>query len=74
MKKIGSSAWTRGFRFAMGRRSLTLCQICREIDDISPFKVVVRAPDGGCLCLRCAVRFRLVEALEPPPPAGAEGA
>ena len=60
LRTISPSARDRGMRFAMTRVPRRPCQVCLEVNDISPFKPVVRAPGGGVVCLRCAVRLHLV--------------
>lgn len=61
IRTISAKAKRFGMQFATGRRPAWLiCRVCRQPHEMGPVALVVRARGGDQVCVRCAVRLRLV--------------
>lgn len=59
IRRISKASRVAGFQFSMRHREHRLCEVCKEV--VAPIDSSVQTPRIGTLCLRCAVRLKVVE-------------
>lgn len=59
IRRISKASLATGFQFFMRHRLHRSCEVCKDV--VAPIDAAIQTPRIGLLCMRCAVRLKVVE-------------